>query len=75
MLARAVVRGDSVDPGQLCRAAIVVQDAPPADPIVASVSDYLVQVVMDYAYFWGAGFKSADRAGRLSDDCRRYQDR
>jgi hypothetical protein len=51
MLARAVVRGDSVDPGQLCRAAIAVQDAPPADPIVASLSDYLVQAVMDYAYF------------------------
>ncbi len=74
MLGRAVVRGDSVDLGQLCLAAIAMQDASPADPIVASVSDYLVQVLMDYAYF-GAGFKAADRAGQLSAGCRHYQNR
>jgi hypothetical protein len=32
--------GDKVDPGQLCRAAIVVRDNPPADPILASNADH-----------------------------------
>lgn len=51
MLARGAVRGDYVDSGQLCRAAIAVMDNPPADPILASIADHLVQAVMDYGYF------------------------
>jgi hypothetical protein len=51
MLARGAARGDFVDPGQLCRAAIAVMDNPPADPILVSIADHLVQAVMDYAYF------------------------
>jgi hypothetical protein len=51
MLARAAARGDKVDPGQLCRAAIVVMDNLPADPILASIADDLAQAPMDFAYF------------------------
>jgi hypothetical protein len=54
MLARAAVRGDSVDPHQLCRAAIAVMDNPPADEALAAVADRLCQAVFDWAEFNGS---------------------
>jgi hypothetical protein len=54
MLARAALRGDSVDPGQLCRAAIAVMDNPPADEQLAAIADHLCQAAMDWACFKGS---------------------
>jgi hypothetical protein len=41
MLARAAARGDFVDPGQLCCAAIAVMDDPPQDEQLAVIADHL----------------------------------
>jgi hypothetical protein len=51
MLAGAAAGDDKVDPGQLCRAAFVVTDNSPADPILAFIADDLAQAAMYFAYF------------------------
>jgi len=54
MLARGVARGDSVDPGQLVRAAVRVHDDPPRDWQLAAIADRLVQRCCDWANFAGS---------------------
>jgi len=53
MLARAVGRGDYVDPGQLVRAAIRVMDELPEDEDLAAIADNLCGAAFDWAYFDG----------------------
>jgi hypothetical protein len=54
MLARAAVRGDNVDPGQLCRAAIAVADSPPEDSDLAWIADHLIDAAFSWARFNGS---------------------
>jgi hypothetical protein len=54
MLARGVVRGDSVDPGQLCSAAIAVADNPPEDPDLKWIADHLIDAAFSWARFNGS---------------------
>jgi hypothetical protein len=54
MLARDVVRGDLVDPGQLCRAAIAVADDPPQDPDLKWIADHLIDAAFSWARFNGS---------------------
>jgi hypothetical protein len=54
MLVRAAVRGDNVDPHQLCPAAIAVMDNPPADEVLAALLDHVCQTAMDWAEFDGS---------------------
>ncbi len=51
MLARGVARGDYVDKGMLCRAAIAVIDKSPKDEQLAAIADHLVQRCCDFTNF------------------------
>ncbi len=53
MLARAVARGDEVDPAQLCRAAMAVTDNPLQDEQLDAIADHLCQAAFDWACFDG----------------------
>jgi hypothetical protein len=59
MLARAVVRGDNVDPGQLCRAAIAVADNPPEDQELARFADLLIDATFGWSRFNGSRLRLA----------------
>lgn len=59
MLAEAVVRGDEVDPGQLCRAAIDVADHPPEDQELARFADLLIDASFGWARFNGSRLRLA----------------
>jgi hypothetical protein len=59
MLARAVVRGDNVDPGQLCNAAIAVADNPPEDLDLARFADLLIDAAFGWARFNGSRLRLA----------------
>ncbi|MEB3983187.1 hypothetical protein OQ968_18175 [Mycobacterium sp. 663a-19] len=58
-LADAVVRGDSVDPGQLCRAAIAAADNPPEDRELARFADLLIDASFGWARFNGSRLRLA----------------
>ena len=58
-LAEAVVRGDNVDPAQLCRAAIAVADNPPEDQDLARFADLLVDASFGWARFNGSRLRLA----------------
>lgn len=58
-LARAVVRGDNVNPGQLCRAAIAVADNPPEDQDLARFADLLIDASFGWARFNGSRLRLA----------------
>lgn len=51
---RALLEGDDVDKGTLCRAAIGVIDNPPRDGILRSLADHVCQAVFDWACFDGS---------------------
>jgi hypothetical protein len=53
-LARRAMRGDNVDKGSLCTAAIKVIDNPPRDGILRSLADHVCQAVFDWACFDGS---------------------
>jgi hypothetical protein len=53
-LARRAMRGDDVDKGTLCTAAIKVIDDPPRDGILRSLADHVCQAVFDWACFDGS---------------------
>ncbi|HEY9304370.1 MAG TPA: hypothetical protein VIO95_08785 [Mycobacterium sp.] len=53
-LARQATRGDNVDKGMLCTAAIRVIDNPPRDGILRSLADHVCQAVFDWACFDGS---------------------
>jgi hypothetical protein len=53
-LARRAMRGDHVDKGMLCTAAIRVIDNPPRDGILRSLADHVCQAVFDWACFDGS---------------------
>jgi hypothetical protein len=53
-LARRALRGDDVDKGMLCAAAIKVIDDPPRDGILRSLADHVCQAVFDWACFDGS---------------------
>jgi hypothetical protein len=59
MLARCVVRGDNVDPEQLCRAAIAVADNPPEDHDLAPFADLLIDAALGWARFNGSRLRLA----------------
>ncbi len=59
MLARGVVRGDNVDRGQLCRAAIAVADSPPQDERLARMADHLIDAAFGWARFNGSRLRLA----------------
>jgi hypothetical protein len=59
MLAEAVVRGDNVNPGQLCRAAIAVADNPPEDQDLARFADLLIDASFGWARFNGSRLRLA----------------
>jgi hypothetical protein len=59
MLARAVVRGDNVDPAQLCMAAIAVADNPPEDQDLARFADLLIDAAFGWARFNGSRLRLA----------------
>lgn len=59
MLAAAVVRGDNVNPGQLCRAAIAVADNPPEDQDLARFADLLIDASFGWARFNGSRLRLA----------------
>ena len=59
MLAKAVVRGDNVDPGQLCRAAIAVADNPPEDRELARFADLLIDASFGWVRFNGSRLRLA----------------
>jgi hypothetical protein len=59
MLAEAVMRGDNVDPGQLCRAAVAVADNPPEDPELARFADLLIDASFGWARFNGSRLRLA----------------
>jgi hypothetical protein len=59
MLAEAVMRGDNVDAGQLCRAAIAVADNPPEDPDLARFADLLIDASFGWARFNGSRLRLA----------------
>lgn len=59
MLAEAVVRGDYVDPSQLCRAAISVADNPPEDHDLARFADLLIDASFGWARFNGSRLRLA----------------
>ena len=59
MLAEAVVRGDNVNPGQLCRAAIAVADNPPEDQDLAGFADLLIDASFGWARFNGSRLRLA----------------
>lgn len=58
-LAEAVVRGDNVNPGQLCRAAIAVADNPPEDQDLARFADLLIDASFGWARFNGSRLRLA----------------
>jgi hypothetical protein len=58
-LARAVVRGDNVNPGQLCRAAIALADNPPEDQDLARFADLLIDASFGWARFNGSRLRLA----------------
>lgn len=58
-LAGAVVRGDNVNPGQLCRAAIAVADNPPEDQDLARFADLLIDASFGWARFNGSRLRLA----------------
>ena len=58
-LAEAVVRGDNVSPGQLCRAAIAVADNPPEDQDLARFADLLIDASFGWARFNGSRLRLA----------------
>jgi hypothetical protein len=53
-LAKRALRGDDVDKGRLCSAAIRVIDNPPRDGILRSLADHVCQAVFDWACFDGS---------------------
>jgi hypothetical protein len=53
-LAQRALRGDDVDKGTLCAAAIKVIDDPPRDGILRSLADHVCQAVFDWACFEGS---------------------
>jgi hypothetical protein len=59
MLAEAVVRGDNVDPRELCRAAIAVADNPVEDQELARFADLLVDASFGWARFNGSRLRLA----------------
>ena len=59
VLAEAVVRGDNVDPGQLCTAAIAVADNPPEDQELARFADLLIDASFGWARFNGSRLRLA----------------
>jgi hypothetical protein len=59
MLARGVVRGDNVDPGQLCRAAIAFADNLPEDPDLAWIADHLIDAAFSWTRFNGSRMRLA----------------
>jgi hypothetical protein len=59
VLARGVLRGDSVDPNQLCRAAIAVADSPPQDPDLKWIADHLIDAAFSWARFNGSRLRLA----------------
>jgi hypothetical protein len=58
-LAEAVVRGDNVDPGRLCRAAIELADSPPEDQDLARFADLLIDSSFGWARFNGSRLRLA----------------
>jgi hypothetical protein len=75
-LARRALRGDNVDKGTLCTAAIKVIDNPPRDGILRSLADHVCQAVFDWACFEGSdarlegvveSYKTAASALRVDD--------
>ena len=40
-----------MDTARLCTTAVAALKTPPADPILASIFDHLVQAALDYGYF------------------------
>jgi hypothetical protein len=59
VLAKAVVRGDNVDPAQLCRAAIAVADNPPEDQELSRFADLLIDASFGWARFNGSRLRLA----------------
>ena len=59
LVAEAVVRGDSVDPGELCRAAIAAADNPPEDHDLARFADLLIDASFGWARFNGSRLRLA----------------
>lgn len=59
VLARGVVRGDFVDPGQLCQAAIALADNPPEDPDLRWIADHLIDAAFSWARFNGSRLRLA----------------
>ncbi|WP_139333069.1 hypothetical protein [Mycobacterium sp. SP-6446] len=59
MLAEGVVRGNNIDPGRLCRAAIAVADNPPEDPELARFADLLIDASFGWARFNGSRLRLA----------------
>ena len=59
LLAEAVVRGDNVEPGELCRAAIAVADNPPEDHDLARFADLLIDASFGWARFNGSRLRLA----------------
>ena len=53
-LARRALKGDDVDKGMLCAAAIRLIDDPPRDGILRSLADHVCQAVFDWACFDGS---------------------
>ena len=47
-------RGDDIDKGMLCRAAIRVIDNPPQNEILAALADHVCQAIFDWACFGGS---------------------
>jgi hypothetical protein len=70
-LAHRALRGDDVDKGPLCTAAIRAIDNPPRDGILRNLADHVCQAVFDWACFDGStarlegvvkGYETAARA-------------
>jgi len=59
MLAEAVVRGDNVDPSELCRAAVALADNPPEDEGLARFADLLIDASFGWARFNGSRLRLA----------------
>jgi hypothetical protein len=58
-LTQRALRGDNVDKGMLCTAAIRVIDHPPRDGILRCLADHVCQAVFDWACFDGSSARLA----------------
>ena len=81
-LTQRALRGDNVDKGMLCRAAIRVIDNPPRDEILRDLADHVVQTVFEWARFGGSrlrlkgvieGYKMAASAIEIDEKLNKLQ--